>query len=49
MDTCPNENPETCAISGGKVASYFKLERGIRQGDPIAVRLFVLALEVVFS
>ena len=43
------KNPESCVINGGKTTSYFKLERGTRQGDPILAYLFILALEVVFS
>ena len=40
--------PEPCAINGGKTTPYFKLERGIRQGDPISAYLLIMVLEVAF-
>ena len=43
------KKPEPCVINGGKTTTYFKLERGTRQGDPILACLFILALEEVFS
>ena len=43
------KNPELCVINGGKTTSYFKLERGTRQRDPILAYLLIIALEVVFS
>ena len=33
-------NQESCVINGGTTTQYFKLERGARQGDPIAAYLF---------
>jgi hypothetical protein len=42
------KNQESCVINGGTTTSYFKLERGARQGDPIAAYLFIIALEVLF-
>ena len=41
-------NQESCVINGGTTTSYFKLERGARQGDPIAAYLFIIALEMLF-
>ena len=35
------KNPEACVINGGKITSYFKLQRGDRQGVPISVHLSV--------
>ena len=29
-------NQESCAINGGNSTSYFKLEKGARQDDPIS-------------
>ena len=43
------KNLESCVINGSKTTLYFKLERGTRQGDPVAEYLFIIALEVVFS
>ena len=41
-------NQESCVINAGATTSYFDLERGARQGDPIAAYLFILALEMLF-
>ena len=37
---------ESCKINGGVTTHYFKLELGVRQGDPRATYLFFLALEI---
>jgi hypothetical protein len=42
-----NKN-ESCVINGGTTSTYFKLERGARQGDPIAAYLFIITLEMFF-
>ena len=42
------KNQESCVINGGTTTKYFKLERGARQGDPIAAYLFIIALEFMF-
>ena len=42
-----NKN-ESCVMNGGTTTSYFNLERGARQGDPIAAYLFILVLEIFF-
>lgn len=38
-----NKN-ESCVINGGVTSQYFSLERGARQGDPIAAYLFIIAI-----
>ena len=43
------KSPESCVINLGKTTSYFKLERGNRQREPILAYLFIIALEVFFS
>ena len=42
-----NKN-ESCVLNGGSTSQYIKLQRGARQGDPIAAYLFTIALEVFF-
>ena len=39
---------KSCVTNGGHSTKYFPLERGARQGDPISVYLFALALEIFF-
>ena len=40
---------ESCVINGGSTTSYFKLEKGARQGDPSSAYLFIIALEISFA
>ena len=42
------KNNESCVSNGGHTTQYFKLNRGARQGDPIAAYLFIIVLEVFF-
>ena len=42
------KNQESCVINSGTTTKYFNLERGARQGDPIASYLFIIALEMIF-
>ena len=41
------KNVESCVMNNGRSTSYFPLERGTRQGDPLSVCLFILALEIL--
>ena len=38
---------ESCVTNNGTSTPYFKLTRGVRQGDPIAAYLFTLAIELL--
>ena len=40
-------NISSCTINNGYVSSWFKLERGVRQGCPLSGLLFVLTVETV--
>ena len=43
-----SKNQESSIINGGQKTKYFKLERGVQQGDPIFAYLFILVLEIFF-
>ena len=45
------KNQESCVINAGTTTAYFKLQKGVRQGDPFLFKadLFILASEVFFN
>ena len=41
------KDTESCVKNNGTSTPYFKIKRGVRQGDPIAAYLFTLAIELL--
>merc|ERR1711860_95713 len=38
---------QAAVIHAGNISEYFKLQRGAKQGDPLAALLFILAVEIL--
>ena len=40
-------NIQSCVINNGVSSNFFTLERGVRQGDPLSLYIFIIPIETL--
>ena len=43
------KNISSCVINNGTCTSYFEVQRGVRQGDPLSPYLLIIAAELTIT